>query len=180
MPRRLKLLAAASGAEIYEDGPDRVVVYHRGGNGLAVALFVVGLVSLILLANGGLQIYLNVTGKGGHLMGGILLLGGGAMFAGLCSLVVAKRKALRKAEPKALPMVCALDFEAGTLDDHAGRPVAGLDEVRLARRFQLTSSSRALVFEHPGGRLRVARGSPFAGGIAPLEQVLEAKGIAKA
>jgi hypothetical protein len=58
------------------------------------------------------------------------------------------------------------------LVDADGTVLAPLDQVRIATRTQLASSSPALVVDTPGGTRVLKRCNPFNGGIGNLEAVL--------
>jgi len=73
--------------------------------------------------------------------------------------------------------VAVIDLDQKQLLDGQGQPLAGLAEVSVERAFQLGSSSKALVIRYGSKKVVVARGSPFAGDVEPLEAVLRRHGL---
>jgi hypothetical protein len=174
----MRELASASGTAFFQDA-QRLVVAKRGGSGFPVAIFVCGLFAFIFGVNGLAQLGLAVNGGGSVLLGVIFGAVGAAGLGAVMGLVAAWRR-LGRRPPEALPKICVLDFATGTLENGSGRPLAPLSHVRWGKAMQLTSSSPSLVLHYPGGRLQLAKGNAFAGGIAPLEDVLSQWGIPRA
>jgi hypothetical protein len=131
-------------------------------------VFVSALLALILGVNGVVQAVLAATG-GGHPVAAAVLLGlAAAAGAGLRAVLAARRRAAAR------PPVPELVFDpgAGVLRDANGRVIAALADVRLERRMQLASSSRALACAWPSGSRVIARGNPFGEGVDAIADAL--------
>ena len=72
-----------------------------------------------------------------------------------------------------------LDLEGRTLLQGDGHVLSGLDQTRVEKSMQLTSSARALTIVWPGGKCVVYRGDPLAlnGSIATPASALKARGV---
>lgn len=170
-----RLLASGSGVGIYEQGERLLVVDRRTGS-LYVAAFVLALLAFVAAVNGVIQMALSPRGEGSLGLGLVMLSVGGLAAVPLYA-VVDRIKRRHRQGPTAARTVAVFDLAAGELRDGAGRALAPLGQVRLRRRMQLGSSSPKLVAEWGGERLLLARGNPFAGGIAELEDALRRRGL---
>jgi len=160
-----KILAESSGIAVVEHRGALWVVDRKTG-WTSTAIFVTGLVAGIGLL-GGFSILFTVGLAGlGPMVVGVLGV------VGLVLLVRWKRRQ-EQAPLQSLPVLCAFDPRQGAVTDAAGRPFAHLQQVELARAFQVTSSSPALELRYPGGKLLLVRGNPFGGGIDDVEHVLK-------
>lgn len=168
-----RVLAQASGVVVAQDGAN-VVVVDRRLRGLATTVFVLAVLTFIT----GVQGILFAVGAAGTeqaartvavVLMGAAVVTGGLLAVAIRAVVTRRRRPLSDYQP-----VATFDLSAGQLRDGTGRTVAPLDQVRLAKRMQLTSSSPKLVAETPGGTLLLARGNPFAGGLGNLREVLAA------
>ncbi len=169
-------IARASGVKLVErDG--KILVVEIGTNWAYIMGFVVGLISFILGVFGTLQLVLALSGGSGILLLGIIFTTLSIVgFVGL-SLLVKHVRSRNDAPPETLPILCIFDLPGGNLCDRNGQPIATLATTRLRRKFQIGSSSPALEVNYGHGSLLLAKGNPFAGGIAPLEEGLQHKGI---
>jgi len=166
-------IATCGGYEMVEDGP-RIYFIDRGTNGYAVALFVLGLITVI----GGVNAVVQLASGRRHFLAGLILLGVASVFAAVFMLVLRARKrrlALRWNEHAPLAFI---DRQTGAAHDADGHPVAPLAQVAFRPVFQLGSSSKALALHHPNGSIVVARGSPFAGSVDDFVDALRARGLA--
>lgn len=171
----MKTLAVCGGYELIEEGP-RLLFVERGTDAHAIALFVLGLLALILGANGILQVGL-WAGGGGHPVAG-LVLGLGAVLSAVLFVALWRARKVKAGRPLERHHVAlAIDLGQGALVDGNGRPLAGLDGVVFRSVFQVASSSRALELCYRGGTRVVARGSPFTGSIHGFVEVLQQRGF---
>lgn len=173
------MIARASGVGLLEqDGKLHVV--DLGTRWAYTVGFVVGLLAFIIGAFGLAQIVLALIGSGGLLLLGAVFAAVAVVFGTVLWLIIKHVRSRNAAPLGALPVSVIFDLPAGQLCSAAGQPLAPLAEVRLRRKFQVTSSSRALELCWNGGSMVLVRGNPFAGGIDPIEDALRAKGIAVA
>lgn len=159
-----------------EDGP-RLLFVERRGLVPAWAVYVAGLLTMILTANAAIAVGVGVGRRDGTLTLGLVLFVVAALAGWGCVALVRLRIARRDRALDPAEAIVVLDREAGVLLDGAGRKLAPLAEVRLVRRFQLTSSSRALHVVWPRGDWAVYRGDPFSGPIDDPIAQLEQRGI---
>lgn len=158
----MTIVARCNGTLLVEDG-DRLGVAEQGGGWINVAVFVTGLLTVILLVNG--VVMLSIVGLAGAvLVGGSLVLG-----AALVGLLRLRRR--RRAAPPPAPWL-VFDRGARAVIDSNGSQLASFDRVTIERAWQAGSSSKALVLRHPGGRIVIARGNPFGDSVDAFEHVL--------
>jgi len=159
------VLGAGSGVKIVQE-QQRLLVVDTGTSALTVAAFVLGLLTLIPGGFGAAMLAVGQIAVGLGFVGAAALFGAG--------LVLALRT-LRRRRSRPLGELTAslvIDLAARTLCDGCGRVLAPLDRVRFRRKFQIGSSSPALVAAHDGRERLIARGNPFAGGLGTLEDAL--------
>ncbi len=166
--QQLTQITKASGTAIYRRGHQLLIADLRTGSSYT-AVFVVGLLTGIFAINGVAQIVLAATGSGGLLVAGLIMLALTAVAAFVLKRLLGSLRARNEAQGDDLRILAVLDRRAGTVSDAAGNVFAKLAEFRLVKRFQATSSSRALAAEWPGGSFVIAKGNPFAGGLGNLE-----------
>lgn len=171
------VIVETAGCVAYEDG-GRLHLAGRSTGGMLVAAFVVGLLVLVLGANGAVQLALSLPRGGGSAVLGLVLLGLGLLLVPLLVLILRRYRRARAAGVAALRPLLSLDLARGVLVGSGGQDLCPLRDARTRRTFQLGSSNRALEVHWPGGSAVVARGSPFAGDVSPIEQLLHARGIA--
>lgn len=170
----MKTLAVCGGYELIEDG-SRLLFVHRGTDGYAIGLFVIGLLAFILGTNGVVQVAMALDGNG-HLVAGIVL-GLFALAAVGVFVVLWRAKMAKAGRGLDRQMVSfAIDQAQGALVDADGRPFAALQGVVFRPVFQLASSSKALEVRYAGGTMIVARGNPFTGSIEGFVGVLRQRG----
>ncbi len=159
-----------------EDGP-RLLFVERRGLVPAWAVYVAGLLTVILTANAAIAVGFGVSRRDGTLTVGLVLFVVAALAGWGCVALVRRRIARRDRALDPAEAILVLDLEARVLRDASGRQLATLAEVRLARRRQLTSSSQALHVVWPRGDWAVYRGDPFTGSIDDPIQQLQQRGI---
>lgn len=169
-------LAASSGTVIYED-QNKLYVAKMPAPWTATFLFVAGLLAFILLANGVLMLFFLKTQPAIPQSLGLMLMALGVLFAFICWKVNAYRKKMNAKPVSELECICIIDIGANLLLDGKQNMLAPLDQVKLNRKMQLTSSSSKLVLQWNKNSLTVVEGNPFSGGIADIEKALLAKGI---
>jgi hypothetical protein len=173
-PREPRILAEASGIVVAEQGP-LVVVVDRGTGAWATLTFTLGVVALVVGGFG--AITLSMTAAGADTIAwpvsvGFLLAG---IAVGGCTVVAALRiRRARSAPLTSYRPVAVFDRDQRVFVDETGVAVAALEDVRVRRELQLTSSSPKLVVVMPHGTRVIARGNPFQGGLGDLDAVLAA------
>ena len=173
-PQEPRILAEASGIVVAERGP-LVVVVDRGTGRWATLTFTLGVVALVLGGFG--AITLSMIAAGADTIAWpvsvcFLLVG---IAVGGCAVVAALRIRRARSMPvTAYRPVAVFDRDQRVFVDASGVVVAGLEDVRLQRGLQLTSSSPKLVVVTPHGTRVIARGNPFQGGLGDLDAVLSA------
>jgi len=168
---------ADNGRFVLAEDAERLLFIERRGLVPAVAVFVAGLLTVILAVNGPLMLGLGIRDGDARISVGIVLTLAAGLAGLACAALVRLRRA-RHAEPlQPTSAIVILDRPAGLLRDGSGRELAPLTEVRFVRRAQLTSSSRALHVVWPRGQRVVFRGDPFAGSIDDAVAQLTARGI---
>jgi len=164
-------LADNGGYVLAEDGA-RLLFFRRRILPSWLA-FVPGLLAVIALGNGLVQLVLGNLAAGGAL----LVLGAGS---GLGLRAVLRSRHRAKAAPlDPTTALLVIDLEARALLDGGGRILAPLDAVRVERSMQVTSSARALRIVWPGGAVVVYRGDALqtGGSITVPVDVLHARGV---
>ncbi|HBX52942.1 MAG TPA: hypothetical protein DEH02_17900 [Bacteroidales bacterium] len=170
--KNLKKQASSSGTEVFESGK-KLYLLKKPAQWTSVALFVTGLVSAILLVNG---IIMFISNSGTAVTGLVLLLLGLIiLFAAF--LIMRHRAKINRIPANELPCICIFDFEKDMLIDGTGKVVCPISSVRLARSFQLASSSPSLVLKWENKSLLLVKGNPFSGGINAVERFLIEKGV---
>lgn len=173
--RAMRAIADNGRFVLAEDGP-RLLFVERRGLVPAWAVYVAGLLAVILTATAAIAVGFGVRRQDGTMTLGLVLLVVGVLAGWGCVVLARRRTAIRERALDPAQAIVVLDREAGVLRG-GGRELARLDQVRFVRRFQLTSSSRALHVVWPGGERAVYRGDPFSGPIDdPIEQ-LRQRGI---
>lgn len=171
-------LATGSGTAILKDG-ERLVVVDRGGPGLSIALFVAALLTFIVTANGFIQLGMALGDTGGGFTVAAILCALGAVAGVVLYGLMRFRKRRKQIPLNQLRVICVLDFAQGQLLDAGGRSLGPLSKVTMRRKFQVTSSTPALVLVCAGRSVLLAKGSPFGGGIGALEHTLEQYNIVR-
>ena len=159
-------------------GDDRRLLFiERRGLIPAWAIFVVGLLTAILAVNSVALIAYGIAVGDARLGAGLGLLVAAGLAGRNCAALVRRRRARNERGLDPTEAIVVLDLAAGVLRDAAGRELAALEQVRFVRRFQMTSSSRALHVVWPRGERVVYRGDPFSGPIDPATDELARRGI---
>ncbi|HEV7782410.1 MAG TPA: hypothetical protein VGO58_14145 [Chitinophagaceae bacterium] len=166
-------LAESSGTVIYEDGK-RLYISKRPAQWTTVFLFVTGLLSLILLINGVIQLFTQATGSSKP---GIILVGIAVFFALVFWRVSLYHKKVSAIPPHELQHIAIVDLENNNLLDAQQNVLTPLDQAWLTRKMQISSSSPELIISWGRGSLSIVKGNPFSGGIARIERALLSKGI---
>jgi hypothetical protein len=167
----MRSLADNGGYALVEDGP-RLLFFQR--RILPSWLpFVCGLLALITLGNGLVQLVL------GHPAPGAILLGVGAASVLALHAVQTRRRAVRLAPLDPGQALVVIDLEHRVLRNGRGDELAALETVRVERTMQLTSSARAVRVVWPGGTVMVYRGDPLTpgGSIEAAVEALRERGI---
>lgn len=169
-------LATSSGTVIYEDD-NKLYLVKTPAQWTSTALSVIGLLTVIFLANGILQLFiLNSQSCIAEPVGAILM-GAGILFALIFWRVFSYRKKMNGKPVSELECICIIDLNSNNLLDAKQNILALLAEVTLQRKMQITSSSPSLLlYWHPNA-LKIVEGNPFSGGVEAVENVLIAKGI---
>ena len=136
-------------------------------------VYVPGLLTVIGIANVVIQVVVGNVVAAGVILAGCVVSG-----ASLRAAMRSRRRA--RAKPlEAKDALVQLDLEGRRLLDGDGQVLSALDEVRVEKSMQLTSSARALMIVWPGGTRVVYRGDPLAlnGSIAAPADALKARGV---
>lgn len=166
-PPQPQVLAEHGGLVIAELGPE-VVVIDRGGGTTEIATFVVAILALVCAGFGVAALFAPEL----HVGVGIGFLGVGLAFGTEVVFLVRSIRRRRGAALNTFTPVAVFDRARRTYRGGTGGSVVPLDQVRIERRMQATSSSAMLVAVTPSGTRILKRGNPFGGGIGNLDQVL--------
>lgn len=168
----MQVLADNGGYVLAEEGP-RLLFFRRRILPTWVP-FVLGVVGVVALAN---AVVLTVAGTASA--AGALLVVGFLCGGGLYRALGARRRArLEPLHPASAVVV--LDLASRAVLDGAGQVLAHLDQARVRKAMQATSSSRSLQVVWPGGGVTVYRGDPFVlrgGGIDVPAAALAQRGM---
>lgn len=171
-------LAESSGVVIYEAG-NKLYISKSPATWTSTFLFVTGLLAIILLGNGILQLNVFKDQTAGSVTIGIVLLLIGALFAIIFWRVRKYQKKLSATPLHELENICIIDFDSNNLLDGHQNIITPINQAYIIKKMQLTSSSPELLLCWNGGSLSLVKGNPFSGGIASIEKVLQSKGIRK-
>ncbi len=171
-------LAESSGTVIYEAG-NKLYISKRPATWTSVFLFITGLLALILLINGVLQLTAFKNQIPGSTKLGIVLI-----LIGLFFTIVFWRVRMYQKKINAIPLpelknIVIFDFESNNLLDGQQNILTPINQAWLLRKMQLSSSSPELLISWDRGSLSIVKGNPFSGGIARIEKMLLSKGIRK-
>jgi hypothetical protein len=166
----MPVIARCNGTLLVEEGGELRIV-AQGGGWLGTAVYVTGLLTLIAMVNGLIQLTRSVSV-------GMPLLAFTMLLAAATTALLRRKRAVASSSGAAAPWL-TFDFEARVLRDQAGAVLGSLDQVRAGRVWQLASSSRALRLKTPAGSFVIARGTPFGDSVDEVEDALRARGIAE-
>lgn len=135
--------------------------------------FVAGLLALITFGNGVVQLAI------GNPAAGAVLVVLGALSALALRVARHSRRQAKSAPLDPSTALLVIDLGARTLLDASGRVLASLDDVRIDRSMQLTSSARALRVTWADGSAVVYRGDALqpGGSIAVATEALQTRGL---
>ncbi|MGV0852446.1 hypothetical protein [Mycolicibacterium phlei] len=167
-PTESQVLIDTGGLIVTDDGR-RVLVIDRGTGGWTVLAFVLG---VLTLAIGGFGLFALFTGELSSVLGAVFVAVGVAL-AVVTALAVRRVRRYRGRPLHECRPAAVLDRKL-ELFSYRGGALVQLDQVRFARRFQIGSSSPKLVAVTPGGTHVLKRGNPFDGGVANVDEVLNA------
>ncbi len=167
-PAPTQTLIDTGGLVITDDGR-RVNVIDRATGGRTIAVFVLGVVALVVGGFGVVVMAMGVPSRGL----GAVFTGVGLLFAAGAVAILRTIKR-RRAQPLGnCRSVAVLDRKLG-LFTVAGGALLPLGQVRFERRMQVGSSSPKLVAVTPSGTYVLKRGNPFDGSIGNADEVLNA------
>lgn len=169
-------LAESSGTVIYDSG-NKLYISQKPSQWTTTGLFVTGLLSFILIANGILQLFVFKSVNSSFSAAGIILSLLGIFFIFIFWRILTHRKKINAIPFDKLKTICVIDFTNNNLLDSEQTILSSLDNVKLDRKMQFASSSPALIFKWNKNKLLLVKGSPFAGGVAAVEGALISKGI---
>jgi hypothetical protein len=172
----MKKLASSSGTVVYESD-NKLYITKKPAQWTTTFLFVTGLLALILLGNGVLQLFIVDEAYRISQNFGLILLGGGVLCLLIFWGIAAYRKKVNAKPVTELKHLCIIDLTSQTLLDGNQNMLAPLAAVRLVRKMQITSSSPELLLTWNTRSLTIVKGNPFSGGVGSVEKVLKAKGI---
>jgi hypothetical protein len=169
-------ISESSGCVLFEKD-DRVYIMQRPGSWTSVAGFIFLIIAIVLIGFGVFQLIESFINQNGTPATGLIFIAAGIITGFIFILIFRKKKQIAALSPERLKLICILDFTAGVLLDCNEKTLSPLSAVRIERDFQMTSSSPALAVAWPQGSIRIARGNPFTGGIAGIEDALKQKGL---
>lgn len=170
-----QMLARSAGTVVVQEG-DRILIADRRTKAATIAIFVLGLLTFILGANGLIQFGLLFSGQGllGLAIGATLAAG---LFGAVTWRLVQHLRARREEPVRADEILCAIDLGRNLVLAPNGGVLAPVYRCKLERRFQVTSSSRSLVLITPEATITIARGDPFSGDVGPIADALADAGF---
>ncbi len=166
-----RVVARCNGIEILDRGDEAWVVTKDVPS--PVWTMVAALLACITLGNGALQLIYGYA-KADRQHG---ILGAGLVLLGFVFIRLGMRFSRARREAEERPGKTWLIFADGALLDADRRELAALDALRVARTFQVASSSRALTLSWPSGSLVIARGNPFGDSVDEIESALQSLGV---
>jgi hypothetical protein len=169
----VKKLAVSSGTVVYELD-NKIIIARKPARWTTTFMFVSGLITLITLVNGALQILFHPG-----IAISITLFGSGILFLVVTILIAKYRKKVNAIPWSELEVICKLDHGTGKVIDSQEQVIGELSEARLKRQMQLTSSSPALVLLAGSRKIKLVKGSPFSGGVSAVHKALLERGIKK-
>jgi len=190
----MKLIARDSGTDLFELGGEhllqdsdasgpkghQLVVVDRNVNWLYTAGFVLALLTFIPGVAGIVFLIMGLAGGGMPLWVAFIPLAV-ALVCGSIFVRVVRAVGNRRSKPLGESRIVAVfDLADGVLRDASEAPLAPLEQVRVQRKMQLTSSSPMLVARfgaHGQHEIVLARGNPFAGGLGAIEPALRERGV---
>ena len=146
------MVAASCNGTLLVETDGKLGVVEQGGSWVVTALFVAGLLTLITLSSG---VGLLFTGY----IGGVAPLGVTLITGWITVLLFRRRERDRAMTTFPAPWL-VFDVPAGVVRDAAGAVIGKLDEIKIVKEGQVTSSSSMLVAYCPA-RFVLARGNPF-------------------
>jgi hypothetical protein len=170
----MKILESSSGYVLYEEG-SRVILVDQQTRGLAVILFVFGLIALVCSVNAVIFIVQAMMGNFGFMPAFVLV---PVALAGIFIFrtAILRYKKFAQTPPNQFPAVVIFDLERGALLDKHEKEIAPLSAVRITKRLQIGSSSPALVAKHEGGSTFLISGHPFLGGLGSFPHIFRQRG----
>ncbi|MEA3266756.1 MAG: hypothetical protein U9P42_07425, partial [Candidatus Fermentibacteria bacterium] len=165
-----KKLAQVSGCVIFERS-NKIYVMEQSKKWIPTFRYVLILITFIISGNAIYQLISGWMNQGSLPTIGIIFAAVG-MFLGFILFLVHRAKV--KADnlsPDELNMFCILDTDAGNLLGPNNSVLAPLSAVKFHKIFSFTSSSPDLALSWPGGKVVIAKGNYFAGGIKPIVDV---------
>ena len=171
----MRNVAESSGTVIFER-EGKFFIAQRRARWINTALFVFGLLTVVFLINGILQLFVFAAEMK---TAGMILFAVGTVFLFFFILLLRFRKKTRTLSPETLPFLCILDFNSGNLLDAFEKVLAPLSSVTIKRKMQIGSSSPKLVLSWDKKSLTIVKGNPFSGGVSAVETVLITKGISR-
>lgn len=174
----MQKLAESSGTVIYESG-NKLYITKKPAQWTSTWLFVTGLTAFLLLVNGLLQLFYFDSQLNNIQTVALSLLGIGTVVALIFWRILIYRKKINAKPVGEMKWICIIDLKDDKLLDGQQKVLATLEDVRVSRKMQFTSSSPELVLKWDNHMLSLVEGNPFSGGIAEIERTLIAKGIQK-
>lgn len=161
-----QLIAKASGTRIYKVN-ESISIRKEPLPSLNIAIFVFALLTFIPTINGiifSLNKDLNSVG--------MIILFFGIIMGSALFVLVKKRIQINHLPYHSLKIICEFNPETSYIVDHENRKIGKLNEFRLKKSMQLSSSSKKLLLTSGDKSVLIAKGNPFAGGIEPLHRAL--------
>jgi hypothetical protein len=171
-------LAESSGTIVYEKN-HKLVICNKPVQWVSTFQFVTGLLAFIFLSNGILQMFVLNRAQVASIQLGLILSALGIVFIILFWRMHVYQRKMNSLPPDAFKILCIIDLKENKLLDAGENMLTSLQQVRLAKRMQLTSSSPALELHWNTGSITIVQGNPFSGGVSAVEKALVSKGVRK-
>lgn len=164
-------LAQSAGCVLFERG-STIIIAKQPKTWLFTARFIFLLLAIIATAFGLFQIVSTLLKNSNTLLLGAIFTAIG-MFSFFILLQLNKlKKRTNELPAEKLKCLCIIDLANKELLDCKRNSLSPLAEVEAKKLFQATSSSPALALVWPKGKIKIAKGTPFNGGIEPILQIL--------
>lgn len=164
-------IAKASDCIIWKDNSGVVNISRKSTNGLVVAMFVTALVGSILVINGIIFLTIELD-EGINYPLALSILAAGIIDLTMFFFLRKLKKKRELPENFNGQTICTIHNASEVVITSSGNRYS-IGDVRLARKFQIASSSPKLVLKTPNEEVILVNGTPFSGGIYGVERYLK-------
>lgn len=168
-----KPVATSSGFTMYHENHKIYFVDERSNWGYTL-MFVVGLVTFLMFVGG--IIFMSIGEGTMFWVGTVLLIFG--LSGGVLNQVSNRQSKKNMEGPlDEKKHICIIDLTKQSLYGPDHNMLSPMLQVTIEKKMQLTSSSKALVINYPGGSIEICKGNPFGGGTVLMEQALKDRAL---